>query len=93
MKKITEIIVNGWSEDAVIEYYMNPDKNGLNIIWADQKSNIAKCHGNARSVTIYARESEIGIKYSAFNIPAGYIKRLYEEIISIERITSEEFID
>jgi hypothetical protein len=94
MKKLTDINVNEIIQDAIIEYFMYPDR-GMSgaIIWEDAPGCIAKCHGEAKTITAYIKDSDDYSKIIAIKISANSIKKLYKEILEIESQTSEEFID
>jgi len=94
MKTLTNVVVNNFLHDAIIESFMKEckDENGK-IIWANEKDGIAKCHMNAREVTILVQDYDDHRKITAIEISVGSIKKLYETIIEIEKQESEEFID
>jgi len=95
MKTLTNVIANNFLQDAIIESFMKAsrDENGK-IIWANEKDCIAKCHGDARDVTILVKDNyDDRRKITAIEISAGSIKKLYETIMEIEKQESEEFID
>ena len=92
MKKLTEVKVNQRRHDAIISYFMQPNKDDHGgIIYTKPEELIAKCKGNAHRVLIYVMdENEIVVP---IGIDAGSIKRLYHEIMEIEALESEEFCD
>ena len=94
MKTLTNVIVNNFLQDAIIESFMKAsrDEDGK-IIWANEKDGIAKCHGDARDVTILVKDTDDSRKITAIEISTVSIKRLYETIMGIEKQESEEFID
>ncbi|HLD89435.1 MAG TPA: hypothetical protein VI911_00185 [Patescibacteria group bacterium] len=63
------------------------------VIWVDKENGIAKCHGDARCVTIFVKDSDDSTKITAIEICASSIKKLYQGITEIEKQTSEESID
>ena len=94
MKKLTNAIVNDNNQDVIIEYFMKENKNSIGKIdWLDEKNNIAKCHGDARVVTVLLSSQDNPRNITAIDIRASQIKKLYQEIIEIENLRSEEFID
>lgn len=94
MKTLTNIYVNGNEQDAIIEHFATEFKTPDNkVIWANEKDCIAKCHQDARTVTIYVKDYENFKDITVIDIKVGSIKVLYKLITEIESQTSEEFID
>ncbi len=96
MKKLIEISVNGYDHtDAVITYFMNPDRDSDGkIVFTNQDDMIAKLHGSPAFVDIYAYHGQNLKPYlPKISISTASIKALYKAIIAIEETTSEEFCD
>ena len=97
MKTLIEVAVNNHRHDAVIESWAKEDrieKNGKSeIVWYDREAGVAKCHQKVRGVTIYIRDIDDPDKVTAVEILSNSIKELYNKILEIEQITSNEFID
>jgi len=94
MKTLTDINVNGYTQDAIIEHFWTENRTPDNEIeWVNEKDSIAKCHGDARDVTILLKSTTDYSIISAIEIKATSVKKLYEKILEIEKQTSEQFID
>lgn len=94
MKTLTNIYVNGNNQDAIIEHFSTEFKTPENkVVWADEKNCIAKCHQDARMITIYVKDYEDFKNITVIEIKASSIKELYRLITEIEAKISDEFID
>jgi N-methylhydantoinase B/oxoprolinase/acetone carboxylase alpha subunit len=94
MKTLTSIYANGEYQDAIIEHYSLEFKTPeLKVVWADEKNCIAKCHQDAKTITIYVKDYEDNKKITVVILRADSIKKLYSLMTEIEKQTSEEFID
>jgi hypothetical protein len=96
MKKFIEINVNGNSLTvAAINYIMNAecDAEGR-VIFTKPDDLIAKCKGYPKKVEIYAYTDPSGTKdLRIISISPQSIKAIYNQIIEIEELESEEFCD
>ena len=93
MKQLTEINANEKTQDTVIDYYMSPVKINNEFAYTDKEKNIAKHKGCIGAITVYLRKDENFKEAQLVNISAFSIKKLYTEIMEIEALESEEWVD
>ena len=94
MKTLTEIIVDGIPQNAIIRSWLRAIRDGDNeIIWVDKANNIAKHQQLPDIVEIYIKDPADSKKVMYIEISSGSIKKLYALIVEIEKQISEEFFD
>ena len=91
---VEQVLVNEKYQDAVIDYYMQAQKNeNGKIIYSKPEDCIGKCKGHVHEITIYIKDENDISKVNAIKISSFAIKKLYAQILEIEKLESEEFID
>lgn len=92
MKTLINISINGNQQhDAIVVGWMSPVKNVHGEIeYTNPEGSIAKCKGKGDVVLFYVEHKGAHVKVE---LTASSIKKLHAEILRMEEITSEEFID
>lgn len=93
MKKLTDVIVNNSPHDAIIEYFAEEYRVDGMIDWVNKMDCIAKCHGDTRIITIVLRDVDDFTKATLIEIKTASIKKLYNEILELEKEEWEMVID